>query len=149
MALVNPIPVKVDIPHEPGQWCEFRRLSWKQLKEARKKNEAESREEAKALGAELFGALMRSSGDDKDDAAKAERLERIAAERKWRPDQFDRDTVLTKGLVAWSYDVPLGNDAIGQLDEQTAEWAAHQIIEMSRPITEDQQKNEIARSISS
>jgi hypothetical protein len=143
MALVNPIPEKLPIPHEPGEWLEVRRLSWKQLRAARKKQEAEGREEAKALGAELFGVILNGKDDD------VEKAEKKLAERKWRVEAFDRETLLTKGICAWSYDQPLSADAIGDLDEVTAEWAARQILEMSRPTTADQQKNEIASSIDS
>lgn len=143
MAIVNPIPVKVQIPHEPGHWLELRRLSWKQLKAARKKQEQEDRQEAKDLGAEFIKAL--SSGNSVD----IEKAEAAIEARRWRADQFDRELVLRRGVAAWSYDVKLDPDALDQLDEQTAEWAVGQIIAMSRPQTEAELKNGSTSSIAS
>ena len=140
MALVNPIPVTTPIPHEAGAWFELRRLSHKQLKAARKEQQAEDREDAKALGAEFIAALSRGKDADIEKAQAA--IER----RRWRADQFDRDTVLRLGVAAWSYEVPLTGDALDQLDEETAKWAHEAIVEMSRPATEDERKNDSASS---
>lgn len=148
MALVDPIPRKFPVPHEPNEWFELRRLSWKQLKLARKKQEEADREDMKALGAEFVAVMMHQAHDETDDQhdARIERAKRVIDKRQWDVDQFDRETLLMKGIALWSYGQPVGADTIEQLDEVTADWAARQLIELSRPLTEAEQKNGSAGS---
>ena len=124
-------PVKYDIPHEPDEWMELRALSWKQLKKARKLQEQEQRQVLKELGAEFMTAI-RQGGD-----AAVRAIER----QQYHISNYDIETLLSLGIAGWSYEDPLTEDNIGELDEKTAVWAAQQIIDMTRPPDEDEEKN--------
>ena len=126
-------PTRVDVPHEDGEWFSFRRLSWKQLRAARKKVEEEQREIAKSFGAEFVAALR--SGVDED------RARRLIQEQQYRAVNFDTETMLVQGVSAWSYDQPVSLETIEQLDERTAVWAVQEIIELCKPISEADEKN--------
>jgi hypothetical protein len=131
--LVSTQPVKVEIPHEPGHYIEFRRLPWKLLKQARKVRADEAREEAKALGAEFIRAL--SAGD----TASEERVRSRMEELQYHHTNFDMETLLTKGIAAWSYEGQVA-DGLELLDEGTAVWAMQQIITLSRPPSASEEK---------
>lgn len=143
MALVDSIPIKRFIPHEPGAWIEVRRLSWLMLKEARKEQAAAQREEMKALGAEFVAAILRGNRDEEN------RVKERLREQEWDVSQFDTLTLLRKGLAGWSYADIVDPDTIGLLDPVTAEWAAREILALSRPIGEVALKNGFATSIGS
>ena len=125
---------RVDIPHESGAWMELRPLSWKELKEARKVQSKENRDEAKDFGVEFVAALTKGQVDE----AKARKLIR---EQEYEPGQFDTATMLELGIAAWSYDNELNSKSIEQLDERTAVWAKQQIIDLTKPPSEEAQKN--------
>ena len=143
MALLDSTPIRRAIPHEPGEWLEIRRLPWSTLREARKELAASQREEMKALGAEFISAI--STGRDQDE----QRIRAKLAARQWDFDQFEQRVLLTKGIVGWSYAPPVDADAIDTLDAQTAEWAANEILSVSKPKTEEETKNAFASSIGS
>jgi hypothetical protein len=137
--LVPVEPIKIDIPHESGQWIEFRKLSWKQLRDARKARANEQREEAKALGAEFINALGSGSSDDE------ERLKKRLEALQYDISNFDMEVLLTKGVAATSYRLPDGNPvdvqiAIAQFDEATALWAAKTLVDMAKPPTASEEK---------
>ena len=141
--LIDNVPVQRDIPHEPGQWIEIRRLSWLMLDEAKKRQAATQREDMKALGAEFVAAIMRGNQDEEA------RVRRRLREQEWDVSQFDTLTLLRKGLAGWSYQTDVNADSIGQLDPITAEWAAGEILSLSRPISADERKNVSAPSTGS
>ena len=119
--LIGNVVTKLDIPHEPGEWVEVRKLNHKTLARA-----AQARSEAgissmKALGAELLTALRQA----KDEVAEAATATAIS------PDAYDRDLVLQGGIVRWSYAVPVTPESLGDLDEVTAKWLASEIVTRS------------------
>lgn len=122
--LTRDITERKEIPHEPGQWMVFRLLSWRALEEARTTR--------------LTGALRNLSGV----ADVMRELQTVRAEetRDVQADpaaEFDRATLLRKSVQEWSYDVPVTPDALDDLDEQTAAWAAREIVGLhSRSETE-------------
>jgi hypothetical protein len=132
--MLDGTPERVDIPHEPGQWFELRRLSWKQLRKARKIVEEEQREIAKSFGAEFVAALTSGRVDE-------DRARRLIQEQQYRAVNFDTEVMLEQGIVAWSYDKPLNVDTIEQLDERTAVWAVQEIINLCKPLDEVAEKN--------
>ena len=127
-------PTRVDLPHEKGQWFEFRRLSWKQLRKARKLVEEEQREVAKSFGAEFIAALTSGRVDE-------DRARRLIQEQQYKAVNFDTEAMLEQGIAAWSYDKPVNVDTIEQLDERTAVWAVQQIIDLVKPLSEEDEKN--------
>jgi hypothetical protein len=116
--LIGSTITKLDIPHEPGEWVEVRKLNHKTLARA-----ATSRSEAgissmKSIGAELLAALR--DARDKD-----------AAPGDAGPDTYDRDIVLQAGVGRWSYAAPVTPESLGELDEQTARWLHREIVSRS------------------
>jgi len=127
-------PVQMDIPHEKGAWFKIRRLSWKQLRKARKLQEEEQREIAKSFGAEFIAALTSGKVDE-------ERARRLIREQQYNVVNFDLETLLGFGIAEWSYEEELSSSTIEQLDERTAVWAAQEIIDLTKPPSEEEEKN--------
>lgn len=149
MALVSFLPAtRVDIPHEPNNWMEFRKPSSLVVTEARRRAESDSRRGVRDFGAEIVKAFQ--SGDDDDKAVR--RAAKLAKLQEYEPDMFDRDTLLGGGIVeqqevkgaivAWGglaytnadgKPVPVCLESIRDLDEATARWALGHVIDLMRP----------------
>ena len=136
--LITDAVIKRSIPHEPGEWMEFRRLSAKRLHRARKAKEGEQREEAGAL-IKIIGPEFLDSIQTKDREKRQAMVEELE-ELEYHISNFDMAILLKEGLVAWSYDDKLPTDyeedPTELLDERTAVWAAQEIISITRPPTE-------------
>lgn len=148
MALVSFLPAqRVEIPHEPGNWMEFRKPSSTVVREARKVAESEGRQGVRDFGAEIVKAF--SSGDDDEKAAR--RADHLAKLQEYDPSQFDRATLLAgatinglahRGAIStWggpAYTDPTGAvvavtaQSVGDLDEATARWAVDVVIGLMR-----------------
>lgn len=125
MALVTNIIHRAEIPHEPGEWMDLARLSWRQQELATNIASQEGLKRLKALGGDLLKA-MRDFGKEQEQKIEA---------------KFDRGFVLEAGIVNWSYDAKVNKENIDALDEQTADWAFREILQLNIPRTEDEQKN--------
>lgn len=145
MAIVSYLPpIQVEIPHEPGEWMEFRKPASRVVKEARHVVESEGRRSFSDFGAEIVRVLM--SGNDEDKAVR--RANQLAKLQEYEPDQFDRATLLRSAIVRWSYRDPKTGDSIQptpelieQLDEPTAHWAHRTVVDMIRPVTKEADKS--------
>jgi hypothetical protein len=122
--LVNKITKKVDIPHEEGEWIELKKLSWKQLEQASDASTNALMERMKKMGGDILSAL------------------RDAAPQEQNPEEakYDISTVLKFGIVRWSYDAAV-KDNIDLLDDETAQWAFKEILNMNKPRTDEEEKN--------
>lgn len=127
MALVSRITKRVEIPHEPGEWMEFRKLSWKQLEEASDVTSDAMFDKMKKMGGDIISALKS--------------LEEKESQPQNSNAKYDRDTVLQKGIAKWSYSDALNGGTIGLLDEETASWAFDEILSLNQPRTEEETKN--------
>lgn len=125
MALVTNITKRVDIPHEPDQWMEFKKLNWKQLEHASDISTDASMVKMKQIGGDLLKVFTESVKEQQADPSK----------------KYDRDYILQKGISKWSYDAEVKPDNISDLDEETAAWAFKEIISLNLPRTEDEVKN--------
>lgn len=125
MALANRIEWQADLPHEPGQWFKFRRLSARQLEKARNLRQKLAIQNTLQDTPELV-ELLKGSVSNPDRAARDDRDPLEA---------YDRWALLRDGLVDWSYDEALSPDSIEALDEQTLDWACRQLIPL--PLPED------------
>lgn len=130
--LVSKTPIKRDVPHEEGEWFEFVRLSWTKFRDARKVAERENRGVLKELGAEFVKAFQ--SEDD------TKKLKKLLDDQEWDPRQFDAETLLGFGVLAWSYEAEVSTATLGDLDTVTKAWAVQAIIDLSRPPTAEQEK---------
>ena len=137
--LVTKDPIRREIPHEEGHWMDFCKLSWRQMRNARKKQEKESIATVKEFGAEFVAAISSPDGEKK--------ARKLLQEQLYDPRAFDQNELLNDGIVAWSYEHELDPASIDQLDEVTADWAMRQIIAINRPLTEDEEKNDSPPSI--
>lgn len=124
MALIGHTTYREEIPHEPGEFIEFRHLTRSELKAARKARQRESLEMAREMGPELMGSL-RSVDRDEVEAAAADPL-----------NQYDDEALLCAAICGWSYADDVTPDAIDRLDERTARWALGVIGRICR-ITEE------------
>lgn len=126
MALVTDMVRRADIPHEPGEWMELKRLSWRQLEKAEEIQSDNLLPRMKKMGGELIGALQALGKQQEQDPA----------------TKYDRGSVLGWGIVKWSYDAEVNKDNIGALDKTTADWAFREILSLNEPRTEDERKND-------
>jgi hypothetical protein len=139
--LIKPEPVRRDIPHEPGEWMKFRRLSAKRIRKARKARDVENLEVVRVLGGEFAKAFQ---DDEKDPvAAKRKQKQALAAlkEFEWDISNFDCAVLLEMSLDSWSYPDPPGPEPDDQIEEQTLNWAGEEILALSRPRTKEAEKN--------
>lgn len=125
MALINDKTRKVDIPHEPGEWMEVKKLSWRQLTLAADIQTDETIGRLKKMGGDLFKALSNEK-----------------AKQDINPGlQYDRGFVLEAGISRWSYEAPVTKENIEKLDEETAKWAFEEILSLNKPLSEEERKN--------
>lgn len=135
--LVDRHTKRLDVPHEPGQWFELRRLSFGELRELRAASEQSYLDSLAELPTEVLDAQLRIENEraEKARAAAAEAGQEPAAEPK-RDPLAGRDiaTILRYGVVGWSYEegegepIPVQPETIAMLDPQTATWAAREIM---------------------
>ena len=120
--LIGNTVVRLDIPHEAGEWVEVRKLSHVKLAEAAQELSQRQMQNVKAFGPDMLAAIQQVRQD-----AKAE-----TSAPKAPADLYDREAVLRKGVVRWSYSEPVTPETLADLDEQTARWLFEQIVEHSK-----------------
>lgn len=116
MALVRGQTTRLDIPGEPGEWVEIKKLPWGLLDGAREARTNAVIERAKLMGSEMMASLR----DIKTADATPDPL-----------NDYDRGFLLRHAVQAWSYDAELP-DGVEDLDEDTAEWLAREIVAFNR-----------------
>ena len=134
MALTRGQTFDEPIPHEQGEWIKFRRLSWTQLDEARK---AKGRKVMRNIASDPEAVKLLAEVQNINSASPA--APDPAAALTVPPDplsDYDQEMLLRLGIVEWSYDEPVSPEAIGDLDEETAEWAARKLL--PKPKTTDE-----------
>ncbi len=135
--LVSKVPISVDHPHEPGVSFDFLRVPWGVLRAARRKASREQLEVAAVLGASILEALQSKEG--------ADNAQELIESNKYNEAQFDTKTLLESGLDGWSgpgYDgVECNAENRARLDEGDATWAKQQIIDLTKPADEEEEKN--------
>lgn len=129
MLVRNILSDKIDIPHEPGQWMQFRRLNGRRLAACVEKRQEGAMSRMKTLGADGM-AIIRDAAKGREEAA-------VVADPL---DQYDRDTLLISGVASWSYEADPKSELEsedGGLDPITSEWAARQILKFNDLIPAD------------
>jgi 23S rRNA U2552 (ribose-2'-O)-methylase RlmE/FtsJ len=116
---------RVDIPHEPGEWMEIKKLSWRQLVLAADIQTDETISRLKKIGGDLFKSLTTEKAKQETDSSL----------------KYDRGFVLEAGICRWSYDADVNKENIENLDEQTAKWAFDAITGLNKPLTDEERKN--------
>lgn len=125
MALVTEVTKRVDIPGEPEQWLQIRKLSWRKLEQASDVQTDVQFARIKRIGRDALAAVRSSTEGQQIDPNTA----------------YDQGEVLKLGIVAWSYDAPLTAENLDALDANTADWAFGEIMSLSKPRTEAETKN--------
>src|SRR5690349_7780229 len=146
MALVSYLPaVRKPIPHEPGEWMEFRKPTNLKGQDARDIEESKGRKSVRDFGAEIVKAMQMDPADDPTGEkahARGRNLRKLQKDLYYDAENFDRTTLLRAGIVGWCYRDEDGKainvtpDTIADLDEATAEWAKNFFAEMMRPSQE-------------
>jgi len=131
--LVSKIIEKLDIPHEEGEWVEIRSLSFTAMEEASDNKQERDLRQVKRMGGDVFEAIMRSS-KQADSSGKGDES---ATAKVATVDSYDKETLLVKAIVAWSYDGKPTMDRIRDLDSRTAAWLSREVFERNKPDTEE------------
>ncbi len=141
--LISEEPVRVDIPFEPGEWVEFRRLSGAQVRKARKLKSNEDRDDnaelIKLLGAPFVTAFQEGRKGDQERI-----IDELEEQLQYRVSSFNVPTLLKAGIFTWSYDGKQPSDVDDPsklIDERTTIWCAKQVIEITRPPTQEEEGN--------
>lgn len=128
MAVRSSITHKKDIPHETGEWMEFKELGWRTFQAAREARSRQALVNFRDLGPEFLKSMQQTPSEPTEEApAKKEDL----------ADTFDMGMLLRASITAWSYDVPCTEANIDELDEKTAAWALKMIDEIHFPSEEE------------
>jgi hypothetical protein len=121
MGLTARITKRLDVPHEPGQWIQIRKLPGRKLREA---TDVQQRA--------AFGYVS-VLGKDGMEAVKSVTPEQIAAFQRSPSSAFDRGVLLRAAVVAWSYSDKPTPDEIEDLDLETEAWLADEVVLLSKP----------------
>ena len=136
--LVSKIVEKVDIPHEEGQWIEIRNLSFTAMEEANDNKQERDLLQVKRMGGDVFEANVRSSNKKE----KESKDEEDSTTKGGSFESYDKETLLRKAIVGWSYDGKPTVERIRDLDARTANWLSREIYERNKPDTEEESKND-------
>ena len=111
----------IELPHEPGVTFEIRQLSHGALKKARDNRMREMAMNFSGLDLSTFlkdvAAPVQRDSDDDD-------VDLLAG--------YDMQTILVKGIKSWSYPEKVTPENIEDLDDETAEFVATEIMKISR-----------------
>lgn len=134
--LVSQTPQDFEIPHEPGNFFALLRAPWPVLRKAREKASDEQLEKASKLTGPILEAL--SSKDGADNA------QELMEKNQYKEVNFDTETLLEACLVGWAgefYGHECNEENRALLDEETMVWAKQQIIDITKPPDEEEEKN--------
>ena len=110
MALTSKLTTdRIELEHEPGEWIEIKPVPWTVLRDAREARVRRAIAPFVSLGPEGIAALQGQGQSRNGDMPEDE-----------HPEEYDRETLLRKSVVAWSYEQPVNEPNIGDLDEETA-----------------------------
>jgi hypothetical protein len=112
------VPLPFDDPHT----VTIQKLSGKALQAARQAQIAASMQLVQAMGGAAIGRELAEVPP-----------EAVAAAQTDPARQYDRPTVLAKGVKAWTYPDPPTPDRLDDLDEQAADFVFRAILELTLP----------------
>jgi hypothetical protein len=147
MGLVSFLPpLRIPIPHEPGEWIAFRKPSSTEVQAARDAEEAKGRRSVRDFGVEIVKAMQSDNSDDPT-GEKAQqrmlRLKKLAKDSLYDKDNFDRAVLAKASIAGWSYrdpqtgePVPVSQSPGDQMDEETADWWHGEVVNRIKPSQE-------------
>ena len=139
MLLVN-VTQTVEVPHEEGESFELRKLSWKQLGDARDAQQRAAMARAREIGGELVKVFTEGSQQLKEAQANIDAASESNGNAGYKLGDYDLESLLCAGIAGWSYDSKVSKSAIGSLDETTAEWAGQAILDITKPLSGEEEK---------
>ena len=114
-----------DVPGAPGQTVTVRKLAPKHLEAARQAQQvrayAEMKRTRELAGDDFIDRVMATATTPKEDAMP----DPLAA--------YDRITLMTHGVTAWTFDQPISAEAFEDLDDETQDWLARKLLRLARP----------------
>lgn len=116
----------LDVPGAPGQTVTVRKLAPKHLEAAGKASQHKAMADMEAMGGPAKLRELQALGGEKSAEAKPEPMVNPAL-------LFDRVTVIEKGVTAWSFEESLTRESIEDLDDETGEWLATEILRYAKP----------------
>jgi L-lactate utilization protein LutC len=128
MVFASRVQKTVEIPHDPPHTALLQKLPRRHLITASKQQTATLMSDIRAQFGERWQQEIAGFTSKKSDDAAA--LTKAAKDPLL---QFDVDTLLQYGLKAWTYDEPLTPDALADLDQETAEHLAREILRLTAP----------------
>ena len=121
-----------EVPGLEGQSVEIRKLGWKALDKAAEARTFSGIDMMRRIGpGGLLAELNAAGGEEKV-------RETASADPYLR---YDRGVLVSRGIVSWSMSQSITQEQIDDLDEDTIEYIARQVYELSRPKTEGERKN--------
>ena len=100
-------PQRREIPLEPGQWIEFKMLSWKDFQEAEDAKTKKAMLNIVGISAESLAALASQNDNDRS--------------KKELGDPYDVMALVERAVVAWSYEDEVTVENIRLLDYKTVD----------------------------
>ena len=113
--------IKVDLPHEPGEWVKVVPMTADVFEDALADKESVDRQSINDFDKDLAVEMLRTAPDADDTAQEKARARR--REKRARPayEDLKRKTILEGCVVAWSYTEDVSDENIAKLDNRTAD----------------------------
>lgn len=112
----------LDIPHDAGQSVVIRKLAPRHLHAASKEAQRAAIADMKAMGVSFLKELRELKDEDVEQAKTADPLL-----------TYDKELLVLKGVASWSYDAPVNEETVADLDEETQDFIAREVLRLSRP----------------
>jgi hypothetical protein len=137
----NRITQTIAVPGMDGQTITIRKLAPRHLEasaaEAQRKGLAVSRAMADQLAGFDVGVLrdLRSLDEPKPSVADADKDDAAPVARATANplDGYDALTLIEKGVTEWTFSEPIGRESFEEIDADTRDWLATEILRLSRP----------------
>ena len=131
--------IRLELPHEPGEWVEVYPLSGRRLREARKAREEAAMQVAmkqvSVLGADLMAAVQATRTNQATTETAPAAVE-----------DYDADTILRSSIAAWSYDEPVTDENVDDLDSVTQNYIVQELL---KPTIERSKQEQLDRFLTS
>jgi hypothetical protein len=116
----------LNVPHDEGQTITIRKLAPRHLEAAAKEAQRTAMAEFRDMGGAAFMQELAALKSDKSEADAAPAVADPVG-------LFDRVTLLSKAVTAWSYEEAIDVDTLAELDEETQAWLAREVLTLAKP----------------
>ncbi len=119
--MLTPVTQRLEVPGQPGQWVEIRKLGWRALRDA-----------SDAASHAAF-ALVRDLGKAGMEAVQLVSSDQVDAYKRSATAAYDPGVLLRKAIIGWSLSEKPTPDEIDDLSEEVAVWLVEQIVALAKP----------------